>query len=82
MSELREKLMYKPKHGWDRITAEDKQAMEAYCKDYRAFLDNGKTERLCVDYTIGLAVIHSNSSRENRISERISTEVQANKSIE
>ena len=55
MSELREKLMYKPKHGWDRISAEDKQAMEAYCKDYRAFLDNGKTERLCVDYTIGLA---------------------------
>ena len=55
MSELREKLMYKPKHGWDRISAEDKQAMEAYCKDYRAFLDNCKTERLCVDYTIGLA---------------------------
>ncbi len=55
MSELREKLMYKPKHGWDRISDADKQAMEAYCKDYRAFLDNGKTERLCVDYTIGLA---------------------------
>ena len=55
MSELREKLMYKPKHGYDRLTAEEIQEMEAYAKDYRAFLDNGKTERLCVDYTIQLA---------------------------
>ena len=49
MSELREKLMYKPKNGYDRLTAEDEQAMEAYCADYRKFLDNGKTERDCVD---------------------------------
>ena len=55
MSELREKLMYKPQHGYDRLTAADEQAMEAYCADYRKFLDNGKTERLCVDYTIELA---------------------------
>ena len=45
MSELREKLMYKPQHGYDRLTAADEQAMEAYCADYRKFLDNGKTER-------------------------------------
>ena len=43
MSELREKLMYKPKHGWDRISPADQEAMEAYCKDYRAFLDNCMT---------------------------------------
>ena len=55
MSELREKLLYKPKHGLDRLTAEEEAAMEAYCADYRTFLDNCKTERLCVDYTIGLA---------------------------
>ncbi len=55
MSELREKLMYKPKHGFDRLTAEQEAGMEAYCSDYRAFLDNGKTERDCVDYTISLA---------------------------
>ena len=55
MNDLREKLMYKPKNGYDRLTAEDEQAMEAYCADYRKFLDNGKTERLCVDYTIELA---------------------------
>ena len=55
MNDLREKLMYKPKNGYDRLTAEDEQAMEAYCADYRKFLDNGKTERDCVDYTIELA---------------------------
>ena len=55
MSELREKLLYKPGHGYDRITPAEEQEMEAYCRDYRAFLDNGKTERDCVDYTIQLA---------------------------
>ena len=40
MSELREKLLYKPKHGYDRLSAEDAQAMEAYAKDYMTFLDN------------------------------------------
>ena len=55
MSDLREKLLYKPKHGYDRLTAEEVQEMEAYAKAYRTFLDNGKTERLCVDYTIKLA---------------------------
>ena len=55
MSELREKLLYKPLHGYDRLTAAEEQEMEAYCADYRAFLDNGKTERNCVDYTIALA---------------------------
>ena len=55
MSDLREKLLYQPKHGYDRLTTEEVQEMEAYAKAYRTFLDNGKTERLCVDYTIRLA---------------------------
>jgi len=55
MSDLREKLLYKPKHGYDRLTAEEIQEMDSYADAYRAFLDNGKTERLCVDYTIKLA---------------------------
>lgn len=55
MSELRDTLLHKPKHGYDRLSPADEQAMEAYCKDYMNFLNNGKTERNCVDYTIGLA---------------------------
>ena len=55
MSDLREQLLYKPKHGYDRLTDREMEEMEAYAKGYRAFLDNGKTERLCVDYTVRLA---------------------------
>ncbi len=55
MSDLREKLLYKPKHGFDRLSKQEAVEMEAYARNYRAFLDNGKTERLCVDYTIRLA---------------------------
>jgi len=55
IKELSEKLFYAPKNGWDRITPEDETAMNAYCEDYKKFLDNGKTERLCVDYCIKLA---------------------------
>lgn len=55
MSELREKLLYKPKHGYDRLTETESQEMEAYAKAYRSFLDHGKTERLCVNYTVELA---------------------------
>ena len=53
--ELAEKLVYNPGNGWDRLTPEEEEKMNAYCEDYKKFLDNGKTERLCVDYCIKLA---------------------------
>ena len=52
---LAEKLLYQPKNGFDRLSAAEEQAMEAYCEDYKDFLDHGKTERLCVEYCIELA---------------------------
>ena len=36
-------------------TTLDEAAMEAYCQGYKAFLDAGKTERLCAAETIRLA---------------------------
>ena len=54
-NKLAEKLLYTPKNGYDRLSAEDEKAMEAYCEDYKEFLNNGKTERLCVEYCIELA---------------------------
>ena len=54
-NELAEKLLYAPKNGYDRLTAAEEAAMNAYCEDYKKFLDGGKTERLCVDYCIALA---------------------------
>ena len=57
-NKLAEKLLYAPKNGYDRLSAEDEKAMEAYCEDYKKFLNNGKTERLCVEYCIELAKQH------------------------
>ena len=55
MSELRDTLLHKPKNGYDRLSPADAQAIDGYCSGYMKFLDNCKTERNCVDYTIGLA---------------------------
>ena len=43
--ELRESLLAAPKNGYARITREDREEMENYCKRYMAFIDACKTER-------------------------------------
>ncbi len=52
---LAEKLLYRPKNGFDRLSAAEWKAVDAYCEDYKKFLDRGKTERLCVEYCVELA---------------------------
>ena len=52
---LREKLLSPRKNGYDRIKAEELQAMERYCGLYKAFLQQGKTERECTQRTVELA---------------------------
>ena len=63
-NEWAEKLAYAPKNGYERLSAEEEQAMHAYCEDYKDFLDHGKTERLCVEHCIELA-------RKNGVGEKI-----------
>ena len=43
----KEKLFSDKKNGYDRLTDREVEAMEAYCAGYKAYLDEGKTERLC-----------------------------------
>lgn len=52
---LKEKLFSKKKNGYDRIDGAKLKDMEGYCADYKAFLDAGKTERLCAAEVIRLA---------------------------
>ena len=40
------------KNAWTTYKAQDLKALEKLCTGYRGFLDNGKTERECVTYTI------------------------------
>lgn len=51
--ELKERLLSTKKNGYDRPL--DEAAMEAYCDGYKAFLNAGKTERLCAAETVRLA---------------------------
>jgi len=53
--ELKEKLFSVKKNGWDRIGKADAGRIDAYCQDYKAFLNAGKTERLCAAEVIRLA---------------------------
>ena len=53
--EERAKLLYQPKNGYDRLTAQEEKEMNDYCEDYKKFLDASKTERECVFSAIRLA---------------------------
>ena len=53
--EEKKKLLYRPEHGFDRLTAAEEAEMNAYCEDYKAFLDASKTERECVLTAVKLA---------------------------
>ena len=46
--EQREKLLYQPKNGYDRLTKDEEAELNAYCEAYKAFLNRSKTERECV----------------------------------
>jgi len=53
--QLREALQYKRKNGYDCLREGDLERMEDYCEGYKKYLDAGKTERECVDYTVAIA---------------------------
>ena len=52
---LRKQILAAPKNGYDRISAEDLEAMESYCKDYMDFISTCKIEREAVAWTIAEA---------------------------
>ena len=55
MKELKKKLFSTQKNGYDKVSGQELSAMEDYCRDYMAYLDAGKTERLCAAETVRLA---------------------------
>ena len=54
-AEERKQLLYKPAHGYDRLSEAEEAEMNDYCKAYMNFLDESKTERECVVSAIRLA---------------------------
>ena len=55
MKAKRELLFAGIKNGYDRVDQPTLDAMEAYCRDYKSFLDHSKTERECTAHTVALA---------------------------
>jgi aspartyl aminopeptidase len=53
--ELFEELTYERKNVYETISDDEKSKMFSLCDEYRVFLDNGKTERECVETTIETA---------------------------
>ena len=55
MDDLRSKLFYEQKNGYDLIGTEERLALEDYAKDYMAFLNNSRTEREAVVNAVEMA---------------------------
>ena len=53
--ELRTSLLAEKKNGYARITPEQKEEMNAYCKRYAAFMDASKTEREATAWAVAEA---------------------------
>ena len=52
---LKEQLLSRRRNGFDRLDGAERDTLESYCAGYKAFLDAGKTERLCAAEAIRLA---------------------------
>ncbi|MDR2966031.1 MAG: aminopeptidase [Treponema sp.] len=52
--QLEEKLFFKLKNCWENIDAKTEKEVEELASLYKIFLDKGKTERECVDFTVAL----------------------------
>ena len=53
--ELRESLLAAPKNGFTKLTAQQRDEMEAYAKRYMAFMDAAKTEREATAWAVAKA---------------------------
>ena len=50
--ELKEKLFYNPKHASEIISQEETDKADAFCEEYKNFLNKAKTEREAVVYVL------------------------------
>ena len=56
--ELRQSLLRAPKNGYTKLTAQQREEMEAYCKRYMAFMDACKTEREATAWAVATCEAH------------------------
>jgi len=49
---MRDELLFEPKNGYEGMEVRERLACEAYCEDYKAFIETARTERECVKEAI------------------------------
>ena len=54
-AELKKALFYEQKNGYDLIDVKERLALEKYCEEYKAFLNDSRTEREAVENAIAEA---------------------------
>lgn len=59
-------LLLKKESAWDVLGAEGRKAIFDFSEDYKKFLDNGKTERECVDAAVKLLKAHGYKNLEKK----------------
>ena len=52
MDNPRETLFFEPKNGYDRLTTDERLALEKYCASYMRFLNEARTEREAVRFAV------------------------------
>ena len=55
IDQLRESILAAPKNGYAKMTEEQKNEMNAYCRRYAAFMDAAKTEREATAWAVAEA---------------------------
>lgn len=55
LQQRKKALCFAPENGYDRLEEGETDRIDAYCAGYKTFLDEGKTERECVQYALSLA---------------------------
>ena len=64
--DYRKELFYEKKNGYDSMDAAAREAMEAYCEGYKAYLNDSRTEREAVANAIRLAERYGAAVDESR----------------
>ena len=55
IEQMKESLLMAPKNGYHKLTAAQREEMEAYCKRYAKFMDACKTEREATAWAVAVA---------------------------
>lgn len=67
LKEIQDKITHKFENSWEAMSKDEKTVAFGLADEYKAFLDNGKTERECVDVIVRIAKLNGFKNIEDCI---------------